>query len=134
MHMLKPALIIAAAGAAFASIPAASASPGTRWPTVATTTLDRSGTDNIYFPGRQSYRAIKLCVARAPLRLRNVRIYYRNGGKHDAAGRQWLNPGSCTLRMDLRGRGRDRDITRVRLNYDPFGRDGRNPVVRISAH
>lgn len=132
MAVLKSALIAAAATAMIAFTPAASARSG--WPTVATTTLDRSGTDNIYFPGRQHFRAIKLCVSRAPLRLRGVRIYYRNGDRHDAAGRQWLNPGSCTLRMDLRGRNRDRDITRVRLTYDPFGRGGRNPVVRITAH
>jgi len=132
MHHFKRSLIAVAATAILSSSPAASAKSG--WPTVAKTTLDRSGTDNIYFPGRQNFRAIKLCVSRAPLRLRNVRIYYRNGDRQDAGGRQWLNPGSCTLRMDLRGRSRDRDVTRVRLTYDPFGRGGRNPVVRISAH
>ena len=134
MHMLKPALIIIAAGAAFASIPAASARSGTAGrrsqPPPSTAAAP---TISISPAARATARSSCASPAR-PLRLRNVRIYYRNGGRQDAGGRQWLNPGSCTLRMDLRGRGRDRDITRVRLTYDPFGRGGRNPVVRISAH
>ena len=136
MHIVTRALIGATAAATLVSIPAASARSGSGWPTVATATLDRSGTTNVWMPGMRDYRAIKLCVGRAPVRLRSVRVYFRNGSRQDVGGRQWLSQGSCTMRMDLRGRGhrdRNRDITRVRLNYDPFGR-GRNPVVRITAH
>ena len=134
MQHVTCALIAATAGATLVSIPAASARSGSGWPTVATATLDRSGTTNVWMPGMRNYRAIKLCVARAPVRLRSVRVYFRNGSRQDVGGRQWLAQGSCTARMDLRGRDRNRDITRVRLNYDPFGRRGRNPVVRITAH
>ena len=137
MIYVTRALIAAAAAATLVSIPAASARTGSGWPTVATATLDRSGSTDVFMPGMRNYRAIKLCVGRAPLRLRSVRVYFRNGSRQEVGGRQWLAQGSCTMRMDLRDRrgvGRDRAITRVRLNYDPFGRGGRNPVVWITAH
>lgn len=134
MQYVTRALIAAAAASTLVSIPAASARSGSGWPTAATTTLDRSGTTNVWMPGLQNYRAIKLCVGRAPVRLRSVRVYFRNGERQDVGGRQWVAQGSCTMRMDLRGRSRNRDITRVRLNYDPAGRGGRNPVVRVKAH
>lgn len=134
MQHLRRALIVAAVGAAtLATIPAASAKSG--WPVIATTTLSgRGDTGNIYLPGRQNFRAIKLCVFKAPLKLRDVRVYYRNGGKQDVNVRQRLSPGSCTARIDLRGYGRDRDITRIRLKYDRVLLGQRNPQVRITAH
>ena len=136
MNHLKTALIIAAGAASLATIPtAASAMKSSGWPTIASTTVTgRSDSSNIYLPGRQRYRAIKLCVAKSPLKMRDVRVYYRNGSRQDADVRQRLQPGSCTRRIDLRGRDRDRDITRIRVRHDRLLLGQRAPQIRLKAH
>ncbi|MGH6658642.1 MAG: hypothetical protein ACREBM_03200, partial [Sphingomicrobium sp.] len=131
---LKTALIVAVGGASLATIPAASAMRS-GWPTVATTTVTgRSDTSNIYLPGRQRYRAIKLCVAKSPLKMRDIRIHYRNGARQDVDVRQRIAPGNCTRRIDLRGRDRDRDITRIRVRHDRLLLGQRAPQIRVKAH
>lgn len=132
MNHLARALAVAAIAAAGLGSPALAKSG---WPVIATGTIDgRADSGDIYLPGRQNVRAIKLCVAKAPLKLREVRVYFRNGAKQDAAMRQRLLPGSCTVRIDLKGKARDRDITRIRLKYDRGERGERNPVIRVSGH
>lgn len=135
MTHLPKTFIIAATAAAAAAIFALPAAAKSGWPVIASGTVDgRSDSGDIYLPGRQNVRAIKLCVSKAPLDLREVRIYFRNGAKQDAAMRQRLTPGSCTVRIDLQGKARDRDLTRIRLRYDRGARGERDPLIKVSGH
>jgi hypothetical protein len=91
----------------------------------------RHDTDNIYVPGRQAFRQIRLCAFNAPLHMRDLRVYYRNGAHQDVGVRQYIQPGTCTRNVDLRGRVRD--ISRVRLKYDRIALRARAPLVRVAA-
>lgn len=91
----------------------------------------RRDTDNIYTPGRQAFRQIRLCAFNAPLRMRDLRVYYRNGARQDVGVRQYIRPGTCTRNIDLRGRVRD--VSRVRLKYAPVALRARAPLVRVAA-
>jgi len=91
----------------------------------------RHDTDNIYTPGRQAFRQIRLCAFNAPLHMRDMRVYYGNGARQDVRVRQYIRPGTCTRNIDLRGRVRD--ISRVRLKYDRIALRARPPLVRVTA-
>ena len=91
----------------------------------------RRDTDNIYTPGRQAFRQIRLCAFNAPLRMRDLRVYYRNGARQDVGVRQYIRPGTCTRNIDLRGRVRD--VRRVRLKDAPGALRARAPLVRVAA-
>jgi hypothetical protein len=101
------------------------------WHVIGTKTVNgRHDTDDIYTPGRQNYRAIRLCAYRAPIHLRDVSIRFNNGVRQDARVRDYLRANSCTRAIDLRGR--TRDIARIRMKYDRIYR-GRAPVVQVAA-
>ena len=91
----------------------------------------RRDTDNIYTPGRQAFRQIRLCAFNAPLRMRDLRVYYRNGARQDVGVRQYIRPGTCTRNIDLRGRVRD--VSRVSLKYAPVALRALAPLVRVAA-
>ena len=134
MNKTKFALIATTAAAFVATIPAAEAQrywkpPG--WQVIGLKTVERRrDTDNVYAPGRQDFRRIQLCVYNAPLRMRDVRVYFANGRSQDVRVRSTIRPNSCSRAIDLTGR--NRDITRIRLKYDPIYR-GTLPIVRIAA-
>ena len=90
-----------------------------------------SDTDWIYTPGAWRYRQIRLCAFNAPLNMRDVDIYYANGGHQDVDTRDRLNPGTCTRAIDLNGRGRN--IARIRLKYGEIARGFQAPMVRVTA-
>ena len=90
-----------------------------------------SDTDWVYTPGSRRYRQVRLCVANAPLHMKDFDIYFRNGGHQDVATRDRLNPGMCTRVVDIRGGARD--ITRIRLKYGRLARGVQAPLVRLSA-
>ena len=128
--------ILAASAAGFAAtIPAVAEAqrywrpPG--WQIIGFKTVERRrDTDNVYAPGRQDFRRIQLCVYNAPLRMRDLRVYFANGRSQDVSVRSRIAPNSCTRAIDLNGR--NRDITRIRMKYDPIYR-GTLPIVRIAA-
>jgi hypothetical protein len=90
-----------------------------------------SDTDWIYTPGRYRYHQIRVCAFNAPLNMRDIDIYYANGGHQDVDTRDILRPGTCTRSIDLNGRGRD--ISRIRLKYSPLARGMQAPMVRVTA-
>lgn len=90
-----------------------------------------SDTDWIYTPGTWRYHQIRLCAFNAPLTMRDVDIYYANGGHQDVDTRDRLNPGTCTRAVDLNGRGRN--IARIRLKYGAIARGFQAPLVRVTA-
>ena len=90
-----------------------------------------SDTDNIYLPGRQRVRQLRLCAYNAPLRLRDFDVYFANGARQDVKMRDRVNPGTCSRAIDLKGRARD--VTRVRLKYGRIQRGYRAPLVRVTA-
>lgn len=86
--------------------------------------------DVIRVRGHQRYRAIRICVSRWPINLRDADVVFANGGSQRLAVRRLFVPGSCSRAIDLRGRGRD--IQRVVLRYNRL-LPGRAPVVRVYA-
>ena len=102
------------------------------WRTIAYKTVSGgTDTDRIYLPGRQRYTDVRLCSLNAPIRLRDFDIYFANGQHQDIRTRERLGPGSCTRAADLAG-GR-RDITVIRLRYQPIARSMQQPLIRVQA-
>ena len=88
-------------------------------------------TDWINTPGVHRYRQVRVCAFNSPLHMRDMDIYYANGGRQDVNTRDILRPGTCTRTIDLNGRGRD--ITRIRLKYGRLARGIQAPMVRVTA-
>jgi hypothetical protein len=124
-------VIFAAAGVAAAVAVAAPADAQHyhNWRTVAYTTVNGRDADNIRVRGTARYRQMRVCVYGGPIRMRDVDVYFRNGGHQDIGTRHLMRAGTCTRTLDLRGARRD--VTRVRLAYTPLARGWVRPVVRV---
>ena len=102
------------------------------WRTIAYKTISGgTDTDRIYLPGRQRYSNVRLCSLNAPIRLRDIDVYFANGQHQDIRTRERLGPGSCTRAATLMG-GR-RDITMIRLRYERITRSMQRPLIRVQA-
>jgi hypothetical protein len=99
------------------------------WRTIATKEVSGRDTDNVYLPGFMRQSEVRICVRRAPLRLRDFQIRFANGGRQDVGTRTVIGADSCTRAVDLRGNRRD--IERIRLRYEPFLRHAVRPIVRV---
>ena len=99
------------------------------WRTIGTTRVDGRDSDTVTLPGITRQREIRVCALNAPLRLRDVDIRFANGGRQDVNTRAVLNAGTCTRAVDLRGNRRD--VTAVRLRYEPVALRAARPLVRI---
>lgn len=99
------------------------------WRTIGTTRVDGRDSDVVQLPGFSRQREIRVCALNAPLRLRDFDIRFANGGRQDVNTRAVLNAGTCTRAVDLRGNRRD--VTSVRLRYEPVALRANRPVVRI---
>lgn len=126
-------LILALAGGAAALAVAAPAAaqrwrPGT-WHTVGYAQVQGRDRDTIRVPGTARYRQLRVCVFNGPIRMRDLDVRYRNGGRQDIAVRQLMRAGSCTRNIDLAGNRRD--VTAVRLRYAPLARGWVRPIVRV---
>lgn len=132
---MKRTLILAAAGVAstLVAISPAGAQYGRwndrGWRTVGYTRVDGRDSDTIALPGLTRQRAIRLCAINQPLHLRDFDVRFANGGRQDVNTRAVLRAGTCTRRVDLKGNRRD--ITAVRLRYEPIRRSWQWPVVRV---
>ncbi len=94
--------------------------------------------DTIFARGRDRHRQIMICVYRAPIRMFDVDVRFRNGGHQDVAVRHTFRAGTCTRAIDLRGKRRDiRTVSMVykTIHGHRFGPRGfgRNAVVRVYA-
>lgn len=99
------------------------------WRTIGTTRVDGRDSDVVQLPGFSRQREIRVCALNAPLRLRDFDIRFANGARQDVNTRAVLNAGTCTRAVDLRGNRRD--VTSVRLRYEPVALRANRPVVRI---
>lgn len=90
-----------------------------------------SDTDNIYTPGPARFRQIRVCAFNAPLNMRDLDVYFANGGHQDVDTRDILRPGTCTRAIDLNGGWRN--LSRVRLKYGQIARGFQAPTVRVTA-
>ena len=101
------------------------------WRTIGYTRVDGRDSDRINLPGVTRQRAIRLCAMNAPLRLRDFDVRFANGARQDVNTRAVLPAGRCTRAVDLRGNRRD--ISSVRLRYEPIARAGirYRPIVRV---
>lgn len=118
----------AGAIAATAAVPAAAQRYG-NWRTIAYETVNGRDSDTIRVPGTARYRQLRVCVYGGPIRMRDVDVRFRNGGHQDIGTRQLMRAGTCTRNLDLRGARRD--VTQVRLKYNPLARGWVRPVVRV---
>jgi hypothetical protein len=128
---MKRTMILAAATTALA---VAGTSPAAaqylrNWRTVGYTTVNGRDSDTIRVRGTARYRQMRVCVYGGPIRMRDVDVRCRNGGHQDIGTRQLMRAGTCTRSLDLRGR--NRDVTQVRLKYTPLARGWVRPVVRV---
>ncbi len=99
------------------------------WRTVGMKTVDGRDTDTIYLPGSSRQSMLRICAINAPLKMRDLDIYFANRGHQDPNTRTVIGAGTCTRAIDLRGNRRD--IVSVRLKYEPIARSMRRPLVRV---
>lgn len=99
------------------------------WRTIAYTQVNGRDSDTIRVPGTARYRQIRVCVFNGAIDMRDVDVWFRNGGHQDIGTRSLMRSGTCTRNLDLRGQRRD--VSSVRLSYTPLRRGWRPPVVRV---
>jgi hypothetical protein len=91
--------------------------------------LDRAETDSIVLPGARDFRQIKVCAYRNPVDLKDLDVYFANGGHQDVDVTARLGKGECTRDIDLEGD--DRNITRIDIRYDAGSRGKGRAMVKI---
>ncbi len=131
-------LVVMIAGAAAALAPAPSASAQNErswsyhgWRTIAYKTVSGgTDTDRIHVPGRARFRNVRLCSMNFPIRMRDFDVYFINGQRQDVPVRERIAPGTCTRPVVLLG-NYPRDITVIRLKYEPLARGMERPLVRV---
>jgi hypothetical protein len=116
--------------ATLAAVPAEAQRYG-KWRLIGYETVNGRDTDTIRVRGDARYRQIRLCVAGAPVRMRDLDVRFANGRQQDVSVRQRLGAGSCTRNIDLAGSRRN--IVQVRMKYDPIARGYRRPLIRVQA-
>jgi hypothetical protein len=99
------------------------------WHTVGHATVNGRDSDTIRVPGTARYRQMRVCVFNGPIRMRDLDVRYRNGGRQDIKVRQLMRAGTCTRNIDLAGNRRY--VTQVRLKYAPLSRGWVRPLVRV---
>lgn len=99
------------------------------WRTVGYTQVNGRDSDTIPVRGTARYRQLRVCVFGGPINMRDVDVWFRNGGHQDIGTRAFMRAGSCTRNLDLRGRRRD--VSFVRLAYRPLARGWTRPIVRV---
>lgn len=88
--------------------------------------------DRVPAHSARRYTQVKLCASNRAIRLYDVDVVFRNGGRQDLQVRNVLRPGECTRAIDLRGNSRD--IRFVNLAYQTAGRNvGRRAEVAVFA-
>lgn len=133
---MKRTMILGLGAAALATL-ATSPATGQRWRhngrniwrTVGYTQVNGRDSDTIRVRGTARYRQLRICVYGGPINMRDVDVWFRNGGHQDIGTRAFMRAGSCTRNLDLRGRRRD--VSFVRLSYRPLARGWTRPVVRV---
>jgi hypothetical protein len=88
--------------------------------------------DRVPAQGARRYAQVRLCASNRAVRLYDVDVVFRNGGRQDLQVRNVLRPGECTRAIDLRGN--TRDIRFVSLAYQTVGRNfGRRAEIAVFA-
>lgn len=90
----------------------------------------RGSRDNIPVAGRDRHQQIMVCVYNQPVRINDLGVTFKNGGKQDIAVRNTIGAGQCTRAIDLNGQ--KRDLKSVNLAYKALG-FGRNALVKVFA-
>ena len=99
------------------------------WRIVGYTRVDGRDSDTIALRGSTRQREIRLCAINQPLHLRHFDVRFANGGRQVVDTRDVLRAGTCTRAVDLKGNRRD--ITAVRIRYEPIRLSWQRPVVRV---
>jgi hypothetical protein len=111
---------LAAVGVALAGL-AALPAQASAWEQIGYQQADsRRDVDVVAVRGNDRHRQLRVCVENKPLRMRDLKVQFQNGGVQDVQVRQRFAAGSCTRAIDLRGRARN--IRAVGMTYDKVGR------------
>jgi hypothetical protein len=90
----------------------------------------RGSRDNIPVYGRDRHQQIMVCVYNQPVRINDLGVTFKNGGKQDITVRNTIGAGQCTRAIDLKGQ--KRDLKSVNLAYKALG-FGRGALVKVFA-
>lgn len=102
-----------------------------QWELVGQRVVNQRGTrDNIPVVGRDRHQQIMVCVYNQPVRIADLGVTFKFGGKQDIAVRNVIGAGQCTRAIDLKGQ--KRDIRSVNLAYKALG-FGRGALVKVFA-
>lgn len=127
--MTRPLMLATAAAATLVAAAPADAQRYNNWRTIAFEQVNGRDNDSIRVPGTARYRQMRVCVFGGPIEMRDVDVRFRNGGHQDIGTRHLMKAGTCTRNLDLRGAARD--VTEIRLKYQPLQRGWVRPTVRV---
>lgn len=100
------------------------------WKTISESLVAPGTSDSVSLRRTDRYSQLRLCVANAPLRLREIDVRYRNGKTKYMAGER-IDDGDCGARIDLSGSRRD--VSRIKLRYKAVYPGTRRPLLRVQA-
>jgi hypothetical protein len=89
----------------------------------------RSGREQINVAGRDRHQQVMVCVYNQAVRVNDLGVTYKNGGKQDLAVRNTIGAGQCTRAIDLKGQ--KRDIKSINLAAKSLG--FRGALVKVFA-
>lgn len=96
----------------------------------------RSEREQIQVHGRDRHKQIMVCVYNAPVRIADLGVTFKNGGKQDLAVRNVINAGQCTRAIDLKGQKRDIKSVNMKVQSVGFFKPaafGRGAIVKVFA-
>jgi hypothetical protein len=107
-----------------------------QWELVGQRTVSfRPEREQIQVYGRDRHKQIMVCVYNQPVRIADLSVSFKNGGKQDVAVRNVIGAGQCTRAIDLNGH--KRDIKSVNLKMQKAGffpaSFGRPALVKVFA-
>lgn len=89
----------------------------------------QTDTDRISGRGDGRFRAVRICVAGAPVHFRDVDVRFANGGNQDLPVRRLVRPGQCSQTIDLQGEARA--IRQIVLRYNAVPNFRRRATVSV---
>jgi hypothetical protein len=109
-------IIAATVSPAIAQKPAVVVNDKPGWHKIAENTVSfNKDRDEVVILGADHFKKIKLKVSNAGIDLRDLEVYYENGGRQDVAVRNVIKEGGETREIDLEGK--DRALKKIVLVY-----------------
>ena len=127
---LRTGLGLAAGAAAVFVLAAGPASAQGRWELLGQRQVGfQVDRDVVGGRGQGRFSVIRICVANAPVRFRDVDVVFANGERQQLPVNAFVRAGGCTPNLDLRGRARR--IARVEMAYNAVPRFRGRALVSV---